>query len=95
VHAGYDVNAVAIWYLPRNAISLEQSIWWEEPYDEHIALDALARADALAKAIKILGSNHILPTLERKPSCYDCSRYPTYPTDPVTNDGQFAELIPA
>lgn len=90
----YDVNTVAIWYLPRNAVSLEQSIWWQEPYDEQIALDALARADALAQAIRILGSEQVLPGLERKDGCYDCGRYPAFPGDPVKVDGAFSDLAP-
>lgn len=97
-HNGIDVRTVAIWYLPRNAVTIDNAHWWEEPYDEQIALDALARADALAKAIRIIGAENFLPTLKRDPdNCYDCVRYPAYPTDPPLHTGAetFADLIPA
>lgn len=90
---GFPANAVAIWYLPRNAVSLDQGVWWQEPYDETIAVEALARADALAQAIRMLGADAILPTLERAPACYDCSRFPAYSTDPPAQaGGPFADL---
>ncbi|HEU4544476.1 MAG TPA: hypothetical protein VFR23_25320 [Jiangellaceae bacterium] len=96
-HNGVDVKNVAIWYLPRDG-GLEQALWWEEPYDERVALSALARADAFAKAIRILGTETFLPTLQRNSDCFDCKRYPAYPTDPPLPTGQaaaFADLIPA
>lgn len=99
-HNGADVQAVALCYLPRDG-SLSESFWWEEPYDEQVAIDALARADALAKALRVVGADTILPTLTRSPdTCWDCQRgrYPTYPTDPPLPTGQaapFADLIPA
>jgi hypothetical protein len=95
-HNGVEVKHVAIWYLPRNAVTLDNGIWWTEPYDEQIAIDALTRADALAQAIRILGAEQILPTLERKPGCYDCRRYPAYPSDPQPSShaGPFSDLQP-
>lgn len=90
---GFTPRKVAIWYLPRNAVSLDQGVWWEEPYDETVALEALKRADALAQAIRMLGADQILPTLQKAPSCYDCARYPSYPTDPPAQaGGPFADL---
>lgn len=97
---GFTPRAVALWYLPRDG-SLHESFWWSEPYDEQVALDALTRADAIAQAIRVLGADTILPTLQRSPdTCWDCQRgrYPTYPTDPPLPTGQqaaFADLIPA
>jgi hypothetical protein len=94
---GAEVNAVAIWYVPRDG-DLSRSVWWQEPYDERVALDALARAEAFAKAIRILGADQFLPTLQRDPAnCYDCNRYPAYPTDPPLHTGAepLADLIPA
>lgn len=92
-HNGVDINTVAIWYMPRNATRLSEGVWWDEPYNEQVALDALARADALAKAIRILGAEQILPTLAVKSSCFDCKRYPALATDPpVIDNGPFADL---
>lgn len=94
-HNGAQVNAVAIWYLPRNATMLTEGVWWQENYDEQVAIDALARADALAQAIRILGAEAILSTLQRKPGCYDCRRYPALPGDPINEDtGPFSDLQP-
>lgn len=92
---GRAVRHVAICYLPRNAATLDHGHWWTEPYDEQIALDALARADALAKAIRISGPDRVLPKLQRLDGCLDCARYPRYPTDPPEQPalGQFADLV--
>lgn len=60
VNAGYPVNHVAIWYLPRNGVRVGDGLYWTEPYDEQIALDALARADMFAAAIRIHGAEAVL-----------------------------------
>lgn len=60
VNAGYPVNKVAIWYLPRNGVRVGDGLYWEEPYDEQIALDALARADMFAAAIRLYGAETVL-----------------------------------
>lgn len=52
--AGYDVDQVHIVFLPRNG-ELADTVWWSEPYDEQIAVDALARAEAIAMANTALG----------------------------------------
>jgi hypothetical protein len=51
---GYDVERVAICFLPRNA-ELDDTVWWSEPYDEQIAVAALARAEVIAMANTALG----------------------------------------
>lgn len=80
--AGFRVEHVAVCYLPRNKNSLSSTQFWIELYDEQIALDALARADAIAAAGAALGWDVLLPKLARRPGCLDCSRYPTYTSDP-------------
>lgn len=59
--AGYDVRAVAVWFMPRNALSIDSGFFWgPEPYDEQVALDALARANALAAGVDVLGVDAVL-----------------------------------
>lgn len=72
---GFDVKHVSILYLPRNRQTLGSAVWWAEPYDEQVALAVLARADNLAKRLRTLGREAVLPTLERMPGCYDCKRW--------------------
>jgi hypothetical protein len=92
---GFTPRTVSLCFLPRDGM-LHQTFWWSEPYDEQIAVAALKRADALAQAIRIIGADTILPTLQRATDkCWDCERgrYPTYPTDPpVQVSGPFADL---
>ena len=59
-NAGYKVRNVAIWYLPRNGMRIRDGLYWEEPYNEQIALDALARADMFAAAIRTMGADTVL-----------------------------------
>ena len=54
--AGYPIRHVAIAYLPRNDMSLSSAVWWTEPYNEQIAVDALARANKFALNIRALRS---------------------------------------
>jgi hypothetical protein len=55
VRLGYPVKYVAIWFLPRDQ-EFKQHHFWSEPYDEQVALDALARADGIAKLTGALGA---------------------------------------
>lgn len=73
---GLPVERVRVAYLPRNEKTLDQAVIWSEPYDEQIAVDALQRADALAKAIRLAGPDAILPGLPVTQGCYGCARYP-------------------
>jgi hypothetical protein len=73
---GFTVSNVAIWYLPRNDVSLDRAVLWTTAYDEQVALDTLARADALARAIRLAGPDVVLPQLARAPDCFSCPRYP-------------------
>lgn len=80
--AGFRVDRVVICYLPRNAASLNDTLWWSEPYDEAVAVAALERATVLAVAGRTLGWDVVLPQLKRTPGCFDCPRYGPLPTDP-------------
>lgn len=51
---GQPVRYVAVWFLPRNQ-ELKQNHLWVEPYDEQIAVDALARVEGIAKLVRTLG----------------------------------------
>lgn len=83
--AGVRVDHVAIAYLPRNAVSLDQAVWWTAPHDRGRAEAALARADQLHRNLTALTSlgpdavNAWITQLPRDAHCYDCARYPDAP----------------
>jgi hypothetical protein len=52
--AGYRIDHVGIAYLPRNAVSLSEGVWWSEPFNRDIAEKALERANQLAGKIRQL-----------------------------------------
>ena len=64
---GYDVQLVAICFLPREG-ELTDSFIWTEPYNEQVALDAIARVDRLAQLLAIVG---IEKAVELYPTCED------------------------
>lgn len=91
--AGHRIEHVAIAYLPRNSLSLRDAIWWHEPYNRQVAIDALERANRLAidiRALRSLGDEHVtqyVTSLPREPECKDCTRYPDAPpTQPRETD---------
>ena len=83
LRAGYSVSAVAICYLPRNGLNVRQAIWWEEPFNPTIALDALDRATGIAEKIEAFPSaeerDAWITSLPRDPDCWSCARYPDAP----------------
>lgn len=56
IAAGFDIRNVSIAYLPRNAISLADAVWWSEPYDPKIPEVILARANRLALNVRAMES---------------------------------------
>lgn len=58
--AGLPIDTVAVYFLPRNH-QLSGGYFWHEPYDRQIAVDALARLEAVAQALK--GGPAVLPLL--------------------------------
>lgn len=87
--AGHPVRYVAVYFLPRNAVSLDQAVVWHEPYDRAVAEQALERANHLHRqldALRVLGDDVVngwITGLDRAPGCRDCARFPDRPTAPV------------
>lgn len=59
---GFPVDTVAILYLPA-AGEIRDRVFWHTPYDESVALAALARADRIAKAVRLVGIGMVAPSL--------------------------------
>ncbi|WP_263121147.1 hypothetical protein [Cellulomonas sp. RIT-PI-Y] len=101
--AGVRVDHVAIAYLPRNAVSLDDAIWWTAPHDRQRAVDALARAERIATnlaALTALGPDAVaawISGLPRDPDCFDCARFPDgahlTPPGHRAPAAQFADLL--
>ena len=64
---GYDVQMVAICFLPREG-ELTDSFIWTEPYREQVALDAIARCEQLVQLLNIVGIDQALKAF---PPCTD------------------------
>jgi hypothetical protein len=79
-NAGFPVASVGILRVPA-AGELDDAIWTYEPYQEHVAVDALARAGTVARMVDALGVDAIplVPTAE-----HYCQRCPYF--DPNTTD---------
>lgn len=60
VAAGFHVSAVAVDFYPRNGLTIAQGRTWTAPYDEQVALDALARATRFDQWIRALGAEQVL-----------------------------------
>lgn len=76
---GLPVRRVRIAYLPRNAVALSDAYIWTADYDEQLALDTIARADALAIAISAFGLDHVLASLPgHDGDGFSCRRMPDY-----------------
>lgn len=89
---GFDIRHVAIAYLPRNAISLAQAVWWTEPHDRTIAEDALIRANRFAlniRALRTISEETLtgwITQLPRHEGCRDCERFADFPVKTTTLD---------
>lgn len=83
LRAGFEVNNVAIYYLPRNAISLSSGVFWSEPFDPLIALEAIGRAERMMDKIASFTTTEerdaYVTSLPRGAHCWDCARYPDAP----------------
>lgn len=53
--AGYPVQSVAVLFLPRNGFHVGDGTYWQEPYDEGVALETLARANMFQAGIDAIG----------------------------------------
>lgn len=72
---GLAVRTVRIVFLPRSEPTLAGAVIWSEPYDEAVAVAALTRADALAKAIRLASADAVLAGLAALPGCLSCTHY--------------------
>lgn len=77
--AGYDVKRVAIYYLPRNAMSLKYGVFWSEDWNPCIAIEALERLDRIREKLDSFPSvearDRYISSLPRADHCWDCNRY--------------------
>lgn len=93
---GFDIRHVSIAYLPRNAMSLAQAVWWTEPHNRAVAENALARANRFAlniRALRTIGQEAVdgwITNLPRYANCRDCERFPDY--KPQARDDEFSDL---
>ena len=74
--AGYTVQAVSVWYLPRNDAHLGNAVLWQEPYDRGIAEEALRRCDTIAGAIAAAGLDTVLANTAPHRGGFSCKRMP-------------------
>lgn len=80
---GGPVDNVVIAFLPRNG-ELRDAYFHSEPYDEAIALAALQRANGIATAVSVMGTD-ALPLLEATEAyCRNCPFYKANSTDLAT-----------
>ncbi|MFD6094555.1 PD-(D/E)XK nuclease family protein [Oerskovia sp. NPDC060338] len=102
--AGVRVDHVAIAYLPRNAVSLDQAVWWHAPHDRARAEQALARAERLhtnlaaLESISTAARDAWITQLPRDARCYDCARFPdgahlTAPGHTNSPQAAFSDLL--
>lgn len=96
--AGIRIDHVAIAYLPRNAVSLDQALWWTAPHDRARAEHALERANQIRNNIMALASisgeavDAWITALNRDPKCFDCARFPDAP--PARPRNTFFDIEP-
>jgi hypothetical protein len=104
VQAGHDVRTVAIVFLARDGEWADRHVW-HEPYDEQVALDALARLEGIQSALTALGPEFVLPTLEAVDAyCGFCPWYKPRAADLTKScpgmraeqapEAAFADLLP-
>lgn len=77
----FAVEQVAIVFLP-SAGELSDALIWHEPWNEQLAVDALARADGIAAGLRLVGPDLILPQLGTYDAhCGHCSWWRPGATD--------------
>lgn len=90
IREGYTVNQTAIWYLPRNAMSLRDGYFWSAPVDLDAAEQALERANRLATAIDALGAQAVIDAQPEHTGDFTCKRWPDYAPPPMNPRDPFA-----
>ena len=93
VDAGEDVKAVAIAYLPREAVSLSASYVWHVPYDPSVAAETLERANRFRAWIYEYGFDAVASaTPEHTGEEFSCRKFST-PTSGAASTATVAQLI--
>lgn len=71
---GLPVKTVAVAFLPASG-ELDDAVFWHEPYDEQIVIDALERVSSISQLVAQVGVNAavVLPTAE-----HYCTRCPYF-----------------
>lgn len=94
-NAGHNVTEVAVKFYPRNNISLAAGYFWSEPYNEQIAITAMARANEIyAKTQEVDNLDEYLLTLPTSSDCFSCSEYPQLGVEPSFADDLFTQPTP-
>jgi hypothetical protein len=79
--AGHRIDHVAIAYLPRNAVSLDDAVWWHAEHNRARAETALDRANTIHSNLVALTSISLeardawITQLPRADGCWDCARF--------------------
>ncbi len=102
---GYDVRNVCIYFLPRNALTLSQGIFWTEPFNPELADQTVANVEKIALAAAALlaagadldTQNALLARLTTDPDCFSCDEYEPLPglpgqTSKATGQAAHAEF---
>lgn len=84
---GQHVNEVAIYFLPRNEISMSKGVFWSEPYDRSIAEKAIATVKAIVDLVDALRQQDgtfddeiaLVARLQADPDCFSCGDYAPLP----------------
>jgi hypothetical protein len=74
---GLEAKHVAIMFLPRSSPDLYRStVWWEQDYDQNVAMHTIARANLLAFGARTASDTYQhIKSLPRAVGCYDCPRF--------------------
>lgn len=86
--AGHKTSHVCVYFMPRNAMSLDDGVIWVDEYRPDIAKAALERANRLAINIAALETvstearDEWIRGLDREPGCWDCKKYADWNTRP-------------
>lgn len=76
---GFDVRSVRIVFLPRGSNNIRDGIEWSEPFDERIALDAIARVEKLAaQAGEAEAGQRDWASIEAYPVGWKCANFCPY-----------------
>lgn len=80
---GLPVRNVHVLYLPA-AGELGDAVFWSEPYDEQVAVDALARATGIAQATRAVGFGPVAAASEAADDfCTGCPWFAPADPDPA------------